>query len=231
MVVLTSAAIVGLPCLMERKKMRKLSALASAFKDAIKEDNEKKNAEAVAAAAAEAERKRLEAEEKERQRAAQKARAELLAELAAFAADLGLDVKKDKKTSVTIKNGDCKLTLRAEGEEDTLCIEYEGSDESDHIARDVAGDWLLTRRVDGDYQHLQLITEGLQELLVDGLGLPRPGGAQAKAPEPIHKPTKIQIGLGGPRPAVKDDKGPASSKKIKIAGPGGAVRDLSNPWD
>jgi hypothetical protein len=211
--------------------MRKLSALASAFKDAIKEEEAIESAEAIAAAAAEAEQKRLEAEEKDQALAAQKARAELLDELAKFVKDLGIEAKKTKKTGLTIKRGDRKLVLTPVGDEDKLIVKYEGSDESDHIARDVAGDWLLTRRVDGDYQHLELITDGLQELLVDGVGLPRPGGQGAHAPKPIKKPMKIQIGMGPPKVTTKEESTPTSTKKIKMAGPGGEVRDLSNPWD
>jgi hypothetical protein len=230
--------------------MGKLSGLAGRFKVAIEadENRKKEEAEAEAEAAAEATRvAELAAAAKDEARAARK---ELFADIQALAKDLGMTVKKKRKSFV-ICHGDEQMTMTEHGDEDEISVDYGNPHGKDHIARSVAGDWLVTHNTETDEVHLPL-EDGIMELFVAGLGLPRPGEQSEPAPTRRRKapakrkagpkpllaksPNKSIVDTSLPKPQPKsarneDVAGPAKSKKKRKGTPGGAVKTLSNPWD
>jgi len=116
--------------------------------------------------------------------AAAAARDALLAQLAQLAHDIGaLDVQSGPD-GLTLRFGERSLRFAPEGDGELL-VSFEGIGE--HIHRlfrqpELQDRWIYARGSGQEEVRLPLLDQGLEELLVRGLGLPRPGE------EPIDEP-------------------------------------------
>lgn len=175
-----------------------LDKLAASFNAAI-DDAARREAEADADTAAA--RKQLESRrlaERERNEAA---RNELLATLQRFAE--GIDALRVERTDsgLVLAYRDRALSIDLLGDSAALAI-VGGPNRGDRIDLDVAGEWILT--LGGNSR--ALLPYGLQELLVRGLGMPRPSQAVSDpGPPRIKRAPRIQSSIAPPRPAVRRD--------------------------
>ena len=165
------------------------------------------------------------ASREKRKVAAQAARAALLKELCSFGNSLGdVSVKKSKVRARFIRQSH-QLDFNPEGEEDLIQVSSkEGNLGS--IARDVAGDWLLSLTKGGATEHFQLITAGLEELLVVALDFPRPQAPEPKLPEAPIRVSAVPTKAKEPRP---DPTARATVDPSKPT-PGSTVKDLHDPF-
>ena len=154
----------------------KISDLASRFKAALNDTPE------------EVEEAAPEIDEGLRTRA-REARAELLVELGEFAAAIG-GASKKTKTGVTLTREDFTLKVKTEGDAGLLLLDYPNADEIERIYPVLDGEelqWLY----ETNHRLVPLLEEGLEDLMVNALGLPRPRreAAPAKA-----APAKVASG-------------------------------------
>jgi hypothetical protein len=200
---------------------QKLSGLAAAFRTAVAREEDERRAKSEREAQRSTSAEALEAE---RIAQAQAARVDLIAELVDFGKSLETLQVKKTKGGVSYSRGDSKLIFKPTGNEDRLEIsspETAGS----YVERDVTGDWLLTLCTDSRTQYLQLVTDGLEELLVLALGFPRP-----QEPAPAATPAPVRVSSSGksrkptPDPEVRGTVDPNNPP------PGSRVKDLTDPF-
>lgn len=148
---------------------RGFSGLASRFRRAVSELDDARRR-----AAEEAERARQEA---------QAARAALFADLARFATDVGAIQAVAEPDGLSLRYGGRQVRFVAEGEHDRIRVERDG-DEPGTVFRQPELDyrWVYARRRRGREERVPLLDQGLEDLLVNGLGLPPPSNEAAAAP-------------------------------------------------
>jgi hypothetical protein len=137
----------------------KISDLASRFKAALNDTPE------------EVEQAAPEIDEGLRTRA-REARAELLVELGQFATAIGGSSKKTK-SGITITREEFTLKVKTESDAGLLLLDYPNADEIERIYPVLEGDeleWLY----ETNHRLVPLLEEGLEDLMVNALGLPRP---------------------------------------------------------
>lgn len=140
------------------------SGLAARFRKAIVSESEAKEQ-------AEAARKRAEG-------AAKAARDELLRDLAEFGRELGFARVHLSPTVVTLTHGQHRLRFTAD-DGTGVNVTFEGQgDEVFRLYREpqLANRWIFAFTRRKQEHRLPLFDQGLEELLVLGLGLPRPAG-------------------------------------------------------
>ena len=94
-----------------------------------------------------------------------------------------------------------------------------------YVERDVTGDWLLTLNTAGKTRYLQLVTDGLEELLVLSLGFPRPeAAAPAEAPTPVRVASSSEPRKPAPDPESRGTIDPNNPP------PGSRVKDFIDPF-
>lgn len=124
---------------------------------------------------ADAQRARKEAEQRRRD-AARAARDELLRDLAEFGRELGFPTVHVATDLVKLTHDGHRLELKAEGDEE-IHVDFEGKGDAPfRLYREpqLADKWVLSFRRRGQEHRLLLFDQGLEELLVLGLRLPRP---------------------------------------------------------
>jgi hypothetical protein len=131
----------------------------------------------------EAERSRLAEQERLREaEAARRARAALLDDLEAFGRQIGhLAVVRDE-AGLTLRRGERSVRFEPADDGDRLRVLVDGSDEhGGRVYREARLEhrwvWSFLRR--GREERLPLFDAGLEELMVMGLGLPRPGSDES----------------------------------------------------
>lgn len=137
--------------------------------------------------AAERARRAEEEERQRRQQAAQSARRQLLDDLGHFGQSIGhLDVQaKSHDEGLTLRFGDRFLHFVPVGESDKVKVEFAGTEEEEHRLyreADLGDRWIWRWRRKGRDERQALFDDGLEELVVRALGLPRPGAAEEVAP-------------------------------------------------
>jgi hypothetical protein len=140
------------------------SRLAARFRKAVKSRDEEAREAADAA--------------KRAQEEAQRARTQLLSDLEGLARDIGVVKVQRERDGITLRYGERYLFLGPEGDHDRVRIEFEGmGDEVHHLHRqaELGHRWVHVRAGRFREDRLPLFDAGLEELLVRGLGLPRPG--------------------------------------------------------
>lgn len=126
------------------------------------------------------------AERERRLSRARAARDELLADLRAFADVLEPVASAQQGEALVLRRGDRFLQVEPMGEGDRVRLSFTGSEGEEHrlYREEALGDrwvWAFTRRHRGE-DRLPLFDEGLEELLVRALELPR---VTAPDPDPI----------------------------------------------
>lgn len=140
------------------------SRLAARFRKAVKSRDEEARQEAEAA--------------KRAQEEAQRARSQLLGDLEGLAREIGVVRVVRDGDGITLRYGERYLFFGPEGDHDRVRIEFEGmGDEAHHLFRqpELGHRWVHVRARKFREDRLPLFDAGLEELLVRGLGLPRPG--------------------------------------------------------
>lgn len=110
--------------------------------------------------------------------AAQAARAQLLEELAAIGREIGALQVTEDADGVLLRFRERYLHFGPVGDADRVRVEFEGmGDEENTLYRQAElGDrWVHARRRRAREDRAPLFDQGLEDLLVRGLGLPRPG--------------------------------------------------------
>ena len=139
------------------------SGLAARFRRAVQSEEEA--------------RRQAEDDRRKRLESARTARVQLFQELAAFAEETGFLKAQISGTGVTLRYRERFVHFAARGDADAVAVEIEGAPDEEHsLYREAALDdkwvWVCKRRGREDRQ--PLFDKGLEELLVRGLGLPRP---------------------------------------------------------
>ena len=201
--------------------MAKLKGLASRFRATMDQIEEEAQAAERLESVLAAERKLAEAEAKKLAEAARAARSELVGELADFGSDLGrVDVTR-KGDRLVFSRERRTLTFSPEGDEDRVAVVFKGS-KGVYLQRDDEQEWeLILPEVGLDEARRLPLVIGLEELLVAGLGLPRPRFVPAAA---------------APKKTKKEKKKAASVKvqnpvKPKGPTPGSGLSDQKGPLD
>ncbi|TNE91228.1 MAG: hypothetical protein EP330_06175 [Deltaproteobacteria bacterium] len=150
------------------------------------------------------------AERERRLAAARAARDELFLDLEAFADVLEPIAHARQGETLVLRRGDRFLQLEPMGEGERVRVTFTGSEGEDHrLYREAAlGDrwvWSFTRRRRGE-ERMPLFDDGLEELLVLALELPRVTGAE---PEPEPTPTRAVPDPFASFAAKKDPEPPA----------------------
>lgn len=140
------------------------SGLAARFRQAVE-------SEAEAA-------KRREREHAAREAAAVAAATALLGELAAFGRELGFAQVHSDASGVRLRHGGRELVFWSGEAGQVWAGSAEKTDDRYRLYREAALDdrWVMAFRHRGQETRLPLFDQGLEELLVAVLGLPRPGG-------------------------------------------------------
>ena len=155
---------------------RKGAGLAARFRRAIRSERDEQ---------AEQERARMAALE-----AARAAREALLGELGELGRAIGFVDVAQAENSVTFRyttsDGARELVFEAVGDADRVGVRFTGqaSHERHELYRqpELNDLWVWSRRRARREDRLPLFDDGLEELLVRGLGLPRPGEAEPESP-------------------------------------------------
>lgn len=188
---------------------RRGSNLAQRMKEKLEEEE---NAKARALAEREA-----------RLTKARAARAELFDDLEAFAAVLEPVACARQANGLVLRRGDRFLHLEPMGEADRVRITFTGSENEDHrLYREPAlGDrwvWSFTRRHRGE-ERLPLFDDGLEELLVLSLQLPRVSAPEDDETSATPAATPTADPFAGfaelapePSPAAQTSPGPSKRK-------------------
>lgn len=142
----------------------RVSRLAARFKKAVRDESQaRRDAEDAAARAGES---------------ARRARTALLAELLELAEQIGAVRASREGDGVTLRYGERYLHFEPEGDHDRVTVEFEGAgDEVHYLYRQAElGDrWVYVRQKRFRDDRVPLYDAGIEELLVRGLGMPRPG--------------------------------------------------------
>ena len=202
---------------------QQLSGLAAAFRQAVaREEAERKQQQDL-------EKKRAQSNieaEATRKAAAQAARVALITELSQFAQALG-DVKVNAtKSGLSMTRGSHTVTFQADGDEDRLALTAATLDGS-HIERDVAGDWLLCLRLGDKIHYRQLVTDGLEEIMVHGLGYPRPQ-TQSESTAPAEAAPRAAANANAT--TLRADPEARATVDPKRPSPGSTAKDLTDPF-
>lgn len=124
---------------------------------------------------------------------AQQARLELFRDLSALAKEIGgLQVGPDGE-GITIRSGDRYLHLAPQGDHDRVSIEFEGMGDEEHSLyrqAELGHRWVYSRKRRFREDRIPLFDAGLEELLVHGLGLPRPSDDPPPDPAPRSETKK-----------------------------------------
>ncbi|HHO54143.1 MAG TPA: hypothetical protein ENK18_25550 [Deltaproteobacteria bacterium] len=118
--------------------------------------------------------------------AARRARVELLEELEAIAREIGFLSAQRSRDGLTLRYQERYLHLALEGDGE-LRVEFEGTGDDVHrlFRQAELGDrWVYSRRRRTREDRVPLFDQGLEELFVTALGMPRPG----EEPEPPSGP-------------------------------------------
>lgn len=168
---------------------KKGSSLADRFKAAIDASRAAQDRDAE-------ERERLAAE-------ARAAREVLLDDLAAFADAVGHIAAQRDEQGLTMRYGDRSLRFERLGEHDRVRVIYAGGGDEQFLYRvpELADRWVRVFRRRHREERLPLFDSGLEELLVDALGLPRPGGATTPTERPMAPRTAAAL-VGEPAPVA-----------------------------
>lgn len=122
-------------------------------------------------------RRREEDEKRRRLEAARAARAALLDELATFAKETGFLQAERAGDGLTLRYRERFLHFEARGPADQVQVEFEGAPDEEHVLyREAQLDdrWVWVRRKRSREDRMPLFDQGLEELLIRALGLPRP---------------------------------------------------------
>ncbi|MCB9687317.1 MAG: hypothetical protein H6738_14060 [Alphaproteobacteria bacterium] len=148
------------------------SRLAARFKKAVERE--------------EATRRR---EEEERQRVLEEGRAareRLLGELAAMGRAIGVVTVALDDGGLTLGFGTRKLLFARDGDGERVRLAWDGMGDGEehrlYRQAELGHRWVYSRRRRGREDRLPLLDQGIEELLVGVLGLPRPG--EGDVPEP-----------------------------------------------
>lgn len=109
---------------------------------------------------------------------ARTARAQLLTELVALAREIGVLQVAPEKDGLTLRFGERYLHFGADGDGDRLKIEFEGMGDEEHTLyrqAELGERWVYSRRRKHRDDRVPFFDAGLEELLVRGLGMPKPG--------------------------------------------------------
>jgi hypothetical protein len=201
---------------------QKLSGLAAAFRTAVAREEAERKAQTKRE---NDDTSQAKAHEAKRIADAQAARASLIDELVEFGKSLSIVKVSKTKTGVRLTRADHALAFTIAGEEDRLDVKSPATTGS-YVERDVTGDWLLTLTNAGNTRYLQLVTDGLEELLVVSLGFPRP---ETPAPAEAPSPVRIAADSSAPRKPLPDpeDRGTIDPNRPP---PGSRVKDLNDPF-
>jgi hypothetical protein len=174
----------------------KLDDLAQAFNQAVRARDE---ADTAAAAHADEIRAALEADRAARLAEGQAARERVLDQIAAFALKIDA-VRVDRNaTGLILASGARAIAFEPDGDEDGVAIAGLGGAD-DALSRDVDGEWMVTLHG----RHLPLVPHGLADLLVHGLGLPRPPGLPSETPAPaVKRAPRLNTSIAPPRPGPR----------------------------
>ncbi|MEQ1504367.1 MAG: hypothetical protein ABMB14_19155 [Myxococcota bacterium] len=113
------------------------------------------------------------------------ARGQLLTDLVAVASEIGVVKAARDADGLTLRYGERYLYFGPEGELDRVKIEFEGIGDEEHVLfrqPELANRWVYSRKRRHREDRVPLFDAGLEELLVRGLGLPRPGEEDDPAP-------------------------------------------------
>lgn len=139
------------------------SRLAARFRQAVSEQEQAKQQAEQQRALATAE--------------AQRARAELLVELEAFGREIGVVRVARQGEALTLRYGERYVQFEPNGDQDRLSVTIEGvKDEELWLFRqpELGNRWVAVRRRRSREDRVPLFDQGLEDLLVRGLGLPAP---------------------------------------------------------
>lgn len=191
--------------------------LASRLRAAVEE------AEAERARESEARRRRLE------EGAA--AREALFGQLESFAGLVGhLAVQRDGD-GVVLRYGDRALRFEAHGDGDEVRVRVEGwPGASEHAlgrSADLADRWVLTYRRHGREERMPFFDAGLEELMVQGLGMPRP---EATPDRPMSARTAAALAAPASEPPLRVvSSSPDAPRVARPNGADGAKDDEPTP--
>lgn len=132
----------------------------------------------------EAARRAAEAEQAARQ-AAQAARTELLAELEAFGREVGALIVDRRGDVLSFRYRERQVVFRAEGDQDHVKVERdESKDEDGRLFRQPELDyrWVYVRKKRIREVRVPLYDAGIEDLLVNALGLPPPSSPDPDPP-------------------------------------------------
>lgn len=158
------------------------------------------------------------------------AREALLDDLEAFARAVGHVAVQRDDDGLTVRFGLRGLRFEPMGEGDRLRVTLEGwpatADHRIYREQDLGDRWVLSYRKHGNEDRVPLFDKGLEELMVSGLGLPRPeplpeapmsprtAAVMAGPDQDREPPLKV---LQGRRDQTRDDK-PAPKPKAPAKG-------------
>ena len=123
-------------------------------------------------------RRQAEDEAKRGAERARAARAQLLTELVVLAREIGVVQVAPEPDGLTLRFGERYLHFGAEGDGDRLKVEFEGMGDEEHALyrqAELGERWVYSRRRRNRDDRVPFYDAGLEELLVRGLGLPKPG--------------------------------------------------------
>ncbi len=149
---------------------RKGAGLANRFRRAVESE--------------EVARKREEEDLQRRQAEARAARTTLFGDLLAFAKDTGFLQAGLSAGALSMRHGDREVRFLPVGDADRVEVDWEEQEDTErHVLYREANlghrwVWVFTRRRRED--RLPLFDDGLEEILVRGLGLPRPDGTEGQ---------------------------------------------------
>ncbi len=154
------------------------SRLGSRFKRAVEQAEDAK------------EQRQRSAAEVERQ--ARLARAELFAELESLASEIGVLTVQRTKQGLTLRYRERYLHFAPEGVGDVL-VEFEGTGDDEHRLyreAELGQRWVHHHKRRFRELRVPLFDQGLEELLVTGLGLPRPDEGDAEPTDDEENPSR-----------------------------------------
>lgn len=218
---------------------KKSTRLASRFKAAIQREEDRARHEEEA-------RLRAEQAAAARLQALDTAREDLLSELEAFAKELGDTMVRRSKLKLRLTRGEHELILSWKAHAPELAVAFEGSDDEDRLVYDLETEtWhLYLARA-----RLVFFDEGFEELVISGLGLPRPEAPPLSPspepepePEPAPEPEVVHQAADGttrpghsasppppPRRASEDPPAPTESRRAQPA-LGSSVKERKDWW-
>lgn len=126
----------------------------------------------------ERQRRKQEAKEQELQEQAQAARTALMADLVEFATEIGIVKVRQADGVLSLRHGERIVHFEPEGEHDVIRVRFEGvATEENRLYREahLSNRWVWSRVRGRNEDRLPLFDTGLEELMVLGLDLPRPG--------------------------------------------------------